>query len=80
MSDTFRIPFSKFKPQVLDNLEVETTSDEDKGILQGDNFSDKLKELETMIDNSPRKFKRKYRNTDNSFSSRMNRLAQEKYK
>jgi hypothetical protein len=77
--------FDKFKVQVLENAKeqdapsnVQTTDDESKGILQGESYIDKLRELNDMMDNAPRKFKRKYRNTENSFSSRMMKSAQSK--
>jgi hypothetical protein len=57
---------------------VQLTDDETKGILQGNTYLEKLRELEHMMDNAPRKFKRKYRNTENSFSSRMMNHAKTK--
>lgn len=50
---------------------VQLTDDESKGILQGNTYVEKLRELEAMLDASPRKFKRKYRNPESSFSARM---------
>ncbi len=73
---------SKFAPlqeEVLENG-VKLTEDESKGILQGSSYAEKLRELEAMLDASPRKFKRKYRNPDSSFSARMMKHAQMNHK